>query len=118
MMDTPKDYKELTWPVSAVAASLPAPPVNRGAVVKDTSDELQVLIPDIDNDAFSQYTTSVLAAGFNNDYNNSETHFEGTNADGIKVTIWKETGNIMDIQVKAGVAPAPIATPEQTAEPT
>lgn len=117
-LDAPKDYKELTWPVSAVAASLPAPPVNRGAVVKDTSDELQVLIPDIDNDAFSQYTASVLAAGFNNDYKNSETHFEGTNADGIKVTIWKETGNIMDIQVKAGEAPAPIATPEQTAEPT
>lgn len=113
-LEAPPEYTEFTWPVSNLASVLPEPPVNRGKVETDTSTRFSILIPDIDDDKFKEYAGSVLNAGFNVDYQNNDTYFRGSNADGVKVNLSKRTGNVMNINLETG---SPI-TPEPTSEAT
>lgn len=118
------EYTEFTWPVSSLAAALPEPPANRGKVEIDTSTDFSILIPDIDKTKFKDYANAVLNAGFNIDYDNSDTYFNGKNADGIEVSLSKRTGNVMNIDLEAAegdeIANEATSAPttETTAAPT
>lgn len=113
-LSAPVDYKEITWPVNDLAAVLPAPPSNLGAVKKDTSKELDIVIGKVDNQAFSEYTAAVLNAGFNVDYVNDDDYFNGKNTDGYEVTIRDQIGNAMEIHLEAVAVPAAEQTQEIT----
>lgn len=127
-LDAPKTYTEFTWPVRDLAAALPAPPVSRGAIQQDTSTCLDILIPEIDADTFTAYVEEVLAAGFDQDYQNSTGYFSGTHADGISVSLRRNTGDVMEMRITVEEAspsaaaetpvPTETATPNATAEAT
>lgn len=116
-LDAAPEYTEFTWPVSTLASVLPEPPVNRGKVTIDTSTDFDILIPDVDKAKFRDYANAVLNAGFNIDYENSDTYFEGKNADGIEVSLSKRTGNVLDIDLEAPEEATPAPTTEATAAP-
>lgn len=98
-LSAPAQYEDITWPVSEFSKVLPAPPGNKGAVETDESDDFRILIPDIDDKKFKEYSKKVLAAGFNVDYNNDNDYFSGSNADGLEVYLERETGYVMDINL-------------------
>jgi transcription elongation factor Elf1 len=123
-LDAPETYTEFTWPVRDLAAALPAPPVSRGAIQQDTSTCLDILIPEIDADTFTAYVEEVLAAGFDQDYQNSTDYFSGTNADGISVSLRRNTGNVMEMMITveeaspSAEAETPVPTETAAAEAT
>lgn len=117
-LTAPADYEEFTWPISDLAAKLPQPPVTRGNIQTDTSDRLIVYIPDMDEDAFKAYAAAVKDAGFDQDYRNEDDYFRGSSADGILVSLRREMGNVMNIDVQVEETPTPEATATPAATPT
>lgn len=117
-LDAAPDYTEFTWPVSTLASVLPEPPVNRGKVTIDTSTDFSMLIPDMDKTKFKDYANAALNAGFNIDYENNDTYFEGKNADGIEVSLSKRTGNVMNIDLESPAEEEEETAPEPTTEAT
>ncbi|MEE8808561.1 MAG: DUF6591 domain-containing protein [Lactimicrobium sp.] len=118
-LDAPEEYKNIVWPVSALVSSLPAPPVSKAAIITNSADKLTLMIPDMDSDAISAYGSQVLEAGFNVDYSSHDDYFSGSNADGIKVILTKQTGNIMQMNVSAQhTQAAATSTPAPAVETT
>ncbi|MGN1388198.1 MAG: DUF6591 domain-containing protein [Bulleidia sp.] len=126
-LSAPADYSDFTWPISDLASLLPAPPVSRGSIERDTSDTLNILIPDMDREAFHSYAAEVKNAGFDQDYTSDEDYFSGTSLAGAEITLRRETGNVMDLYLKVTqTTPEPAsettsaasATPENTLTPS
>ncbi len=114
-LQAPADYSDFTWPISDLASLLPAPPVSRGCIERDTSDTLHILIPDIDREVLRSYASEVKNAGFDQDYMSDENFFSGTSAGGAQVTLRRKTGNVMDLLLEVHEA-ASTSTSEPSAE--
>ncbi|MDY6283216.1 MAG: DUF6591 domain-containing protein [Erysipelotrichaceae bacterium] len=117
-LTAPADYEEFTWPISDLAAKLPEPPVTRGNIQIDTSDRLIMTVPDMDEDAFKAYAAAVKDAGFDQDYRNDDDYFRGSSTDGVSVSLRREMGNVMEIDVQVEETPTVEATEEAAPTPT
>ena len=123
--EAPIQMNDLKWPINELSQQLPQPPSDHGIVEEESSDHLEILIGNVNKDAYRSYVDAVLEAGFQKDYRRDETSFRGSNEEGYSVQIEDSGRNTMHISLRAPreETPEPEVTeipeePEPTAEPT
>ena len=119
--EAPIQMNELKWPINELSQQLPQPPSNHGIIEEESSEHLEILIGNVNKDAYRSYVDAVLEAGFQIDYRRDETDFRGNNEAGYSVQIDDNGRNTMHITLRAPreETPEPETTevPEETVEP-
>ncbi len=121
LAEAPMQMNELKWPINELAQQLPQPPSSQGIVEEESSEYLEVLIGNVNREAYRSYADAVLEAGFQKDYHRDETDFRGYNEEGYFVRIEDKGRNTMIITLRAPreETPEPEVTdlPEETSAP-
>lgn len=112
-----REMGTITWPTSSVATSVPIPENLTGEVSSDKSSSFVVYLS-MDKDAYNQYVSECIEAGFDVDYDRSDTRYAASNANGVRIEVSYEKGCVACLSVKAdegqtsakGAAPATSAS--------
>lgn len=100
-LEAPVKSETITWPTSGPASLLPKPASDKGSVSVNSSTQFTAKITGMSKDAFEAYASEVSSAGFNVDFSKSDTVYQASNADGVKVYINYEGNNQMSISASA-----------------
>ncbi len=98
-IEAPDEMNTITWPTSGPGSLVPAPPSTQGSIVQDSPNVYAVNVGGVDKDAFSAYVAQCKKAGFDVDYSGGNTHFQASNADGVKLRIDYKGANVISIRV-------------------
>lgn len=121
--EAPEELDDIQWPISELAAILPAPSSTKGIVELDRTDHLEVRFGEMNKDAVKQYIDAVMETGFSENYVRDDNSFSAENEEGYKVFIQTEARSQMTLTLRAPEeeTPAPEvqeSTPEPTPEAT
>lgn len=86
-VDAPRKMAAITWPVTGIAATLPAPPSTSGMIETDNSSSFVVYIGDMPIDSLLEYINLCSESGYNVDYDKRETYYKAFNSDGTKLVL-------------------------------
>ena len=101
----PTKMQEVVWPTTGLGALVPAPESTKGIITTDGSNSFAATIGDTDKTAFNTYIDTCTAAGYSVDYERTidsyENSYSAENADGVRLEISYEGGNVIKIEVRA-----------------
>lgn len=95
-----REMGNITWPTSSVATSVPIPENLTGEISSDKSSSFVVYLS-MDKDAYNQYVSECIEAGFDVDYDRSDTRYTASNANGVRIEVSYEKGCVVCLSVKA-----------------
>ena len=119
-LNKPIEVSNITWPTSELVSKIPTPKSSIGKINSESDKNFRVYIKNESSDDYSNYVTECINAGFNTDYERSETRFSGKNKNGDLLSIIYKGFNIMEIEIEKAEAPVAEDTKdvEQTTENT
>ena len=94
-----REMSNITWPTSSVATSVPIPENLTGEISSDKSSSFVVYLS-MDKDAYNQYVSECIEAGFDVDYNRSDARYTASNANGVRIEVSYEKGCVVCLSVK------------------
>ncbi len=104
-LTAPIKMQEIVWPTTDLGALVPAPESTKGVITTDSSTRFEATVGDTDEAAFNAYIDTCVAAGYSVDYARTNDRYENSysaqNADGVRLKISYEGGNIVEIEVGA-----------------
>lgn len=115
-LDAPLEMKTISWPTSGPASLLPAPPSLKASVGNDSTNMFSAYIGDVSPEAFDEYITACSNAGFNIDYNKTDTTYDADNAAGASVRLEYRGNNTMFVRADAPKEEATNSTAPATGE--
>lgn len=86
-VDTPRKMATITWPVTGIAATLPATPSTTGVIETDNSSSFVAYIGNMPVDSLLEYINLCSESGYNVDYDKRETYYKAFNGDGTKLVL-------------------------------
>ena len=96
------EYKDFTWPDTALAKMLPDPESKWGEVLSDSEDYLSVNVAKVGRKKFKAYYKKCSESGFNVDYSSSDIFYYADDNNGYKLSIdYDEKKKIMGIEISA-----------------
>lgn len=96
------EYKDFTWPDTALAKMLPDPESKWGEVLSDSEDYLSVNVAKVGHKKFKAYYKKCSESGFNVDYSSSDIFYYADDNNGYKLSIdYDEKKKIMGIAISA-----------------
>ena len=97
-------HSSLNWPTNTtVAKMLPKPDSDVGRINWEHDDSISVEIPDVSTDDFNNYINKCSDAGFNMDFDKSDTYYFADNADGYRVSLLLDNKNVMSIGLDGSI---------------
>ncbi len=97
--NAPEEMTEIKWPTNGVGSKLPKPKSTKGNVQSDSSELYSVHIADMTKDDYNDYVEQCKNAGFDVDYNKSETYFSAENKDGYSISVDYIGFNVIGISI-------------------
>ena len=92
---------EIDWPQSSIAQIVPQPESNYGKIEWETYYGFVIYIGNTTQAEYKDYVDLCWDSGFNIDYNRGADYFWADNADGHKLEIRYQEGDIMFIRIDA-----------------
>lgn len=86
-VDAPRKMSTITWPVTGIAATLPATPSTTGVIETDTSSSFVAYIGDMPVASLLEYINLCSESGYNVDYDKRDTYYKAFNGDGTKLVL-------------------------------
>ena len=97
--------QEIVWLTTGLGALIPAPESTKGAITTDSPTRFEAAVGGTDEAAFNAYIDTCVAAGYSVDYARTNDRYENSysaeNADGVRLKVSYEGGNIVEIEVGA-----------------
>lgn len=94
-----KEYGEFSWPESEIASLIPKPEADFGRVEWETDYGFSVLIAEMTEKEFNEYTAECYRKGFNVNYRKGNDIFYADNKDGCHLTIKAQKDNVMCVKI-------------------
>ncbi len=96
------DTEKFEWSDFELSYLLPKPASNRGEIISDSDDTLDVYISKISKDEYNSYLDECREKGFNIESEKSENSYYAFNADGYKLSLWyDDTDEEMNVELYA-----------------
>lgn len=95
--ETEEQITNISWPSHGIGKDVPQPDINplMGYYNWEEADSFSVNVANITKDVYDKYINACLDAGFDIDYQKSETTYWGDNADGYHLTTSLEDGMLL-----------------------
>ncbi len=104
------------WPTVGPALLIPQPSSNVGEIQKDSSDKFSVNVGEFSTEDFNNYIEECIAAGFNVDYNRTDTKYKALDENGNELTVEYKGCNVVFISIEALEEEQEDATDQDTEE--
>ncbi|MDO5440870.1 MAG: hypothetical protein Q4F12_04965 [Erysipelotrichaceae bacterium] len=101
----PIEVNNITWPSSELVSKIPTPKSAVGKINSESDKRFDVYVKNENSEDYSEYVTACIDAGFNIDYERSESRFSGKNSEGDSLTVSYEGFNIMNIEIEKAEEP-------------
>lgn len=100
-ISVPTEIKEITWPTSELASTLPIPTFDGGYINTDKSNELNITLGNISKEDYDAYVNECSNKGYNINYDKSNKLYKADNADGFHLELTYYGGKRINIHVKS-----------------
>ena len=92
--------EKLTWPTSGLATLVPSPEITVGEVATDSSERVIIYIGEINKKEYATYIDECKKAGFDKDYQKTDTYYTGYSDDGLKLSLNHEGPDIVRLIIE------------------
>ena len=91
-----------SWPTTGIATLLPQPESEYGKIDHDSEDYFSIVVYDVSQNAFNEYTASCKEKGFTVDYSGSSSDYSAEDSAGNSLRLsYSEEEKELDISVRA-----------------
>ena len=115
-LNKPIEVSDITWPSSELVSKIPTPKSSIGKINSESDKSFRVYVKNENSEDYSNYVTECIDAGFNIDYERSDTRYSGKNEYGDSLSVNYIGFNIMEIEIEK--AEAPVVEEKKNSEQT
>lgn len=103
-LEAPMELSAISWPSSGAAGLVPAPSSTTGSISSDSSDFFFAYVGATPIEEFSAYVDACSNAGFNVDYDRSDTHYSAKDAQGNSLRVEYMGNSIISVRVEVNAS--------------